>query len=149
MRTRLAHLPALLAASAVLLVLAAAVGWLAAGPVGAVGAAGGVAVVAASYTASTLAIAWADAVNPRLVLPVGLTAYVAKFSLLGVAMMAILDADWAGMDALAAGIVAGVVGWTATQIWWVVRVGVAHPGFRNDPGPSRSPGGFPSRSPGE
>jgi len=125
---RLAHLPAVLGASGALLVLGAVAGWLAAGPAQAAGVAGGVAVVAGSYTVSTLAIAWADTVNPQLVLPVGMVAYVVKFSLLGVAMMAVLDTGWAGKGALAVGIVTGVVGWTGAQIWWVTRSGIRHAG---------------------
>jgi hypothetical protein len=118
---RLAHLPALLAASGGLLVAGAIMGLLVAGGAGAAGAAVGVGMVAASYLSSTLAIAWADSIDPRLVLPVGLGAYLVKFTLIGIVMAAVVATGWEGLPALGAGVVAGVVTWTATQVWWVVR----------------------------
>jgi hypothetical protein len=125
---RLAHLPALLGMSAVLVAGAALVGGIARGGDGALGAAAGVALVVASYTFSTVVIAWADSINPRLVLPVGLGAYTTKFALFGLVMLAILNSGWAGILPMALGIVAGVLGWTSTQIWWVVRSGIPHGG---------------------
>jgi hypothetical protein len=122
MRSRLAHLPPLLAVSAILVGVAALVGGVVRGEAGAVGAAAGVLLVVGSYTVSTVAIAWADSVDPRLVLPVGMGAYVTKFSLFGLMFLAILDSAWAGTAPMAWGIVAGVVGWTTTQIWWVARL---------------------------
>ncbi len=111
-----------LTVSGVLLLAAIGVGWAVNGSAGAVGAALGVLLVAASYTVSMLAIAWADAVNPRMVLSVGLGMYVTKFSLFGVMMIALADSPWPGLVPMAMGIVAGVVAWTGSQIWWTVRV---------------------------
>ena len=108
-----------------LTVVAAVVGYFFKGGAGAAGAAIGVALVAASYTASTLAIAWADTVNSQLVFPVGMGMYVTKFSLLGVMLIAVGESDWAGKIPMAMGIVAGVIGWTGSQIWWTVHH--AHP----------------------
>jgi hypothetical protein len=122
---RIRHLRLTLGLSAVVLVLASAVGFVARGGVGALGVAAGVAIVAASYTASTLAIAWADTINPRMVLPVGMGMYVTKFSLLGLLLVAVNNAEWAGRIPMAMGIVLGVVAWTASQIWWMVHH--AHP----------------------
>lgn len=118
---RLAHLPALLAASGAVLAGAALLGWLTRGGAGAMGAAIGVAVVTASYLVSTLVIAWADATDPQLVLPFGLGTYVAKFTLIGVVMAAVAASDWAGLVPMGFGVVAGVLVWTTAQIWWVVR----------------------------
>lgn len=125
MTERLRHMPTPLVACAAILVVTVAVAWHAIGPVGAAGAALGVALVVASYTASNLAIAWADKINPRLVLPVGLGMYVTKFSLFGVMMLEIGHLDWPGRIPMAVGIVLAVVGWNGTQIWWTVRH--AHP----------------------
>lgn len=111
-----------LAVSGALLLAAIGVGWAVKGSAGAAGAALGVLLVAASYTASMLAIAWADAVNPRMVLSVGMGMYITKFSLFGVMMIALADSTWPGLVPMAMGIVAGVVAWTGTQIWWTVRV---------------------------
>lgn len=116
------HLPTLLAASLVVLVAAAVWGWLARGTAGATGAAIGVGIVTASYTVSTVVIAWADSLSPQLVLPFGLGTYVAKFSLLGGLMIALGGLDWAGLLPMAWAMVAAVVAWTAAQIWWIVRV---------------------------
>lgn len=123
---RLRHLPVLLGVSVVLLVGAAVVGWLAGGGPGATGAAIGVGVVSVSYTLSTLAVAGADSISPQLVLPVGLTMYVTKFTILGVLMVVMVASGWAGLVPLGVGVAVGVVGWTAAQIWWIVTVHAPH-----------------------
>ena len=125
MRERVRYLWAALAVSAVLLGLATLVGALVGGGAGALGAAVGVAVVAASYSATMLAVAWADSVNPRLVLPVGVGMYITKFSLIGALMIIVGASEWAGKIPMAMGIVAAVVVWTTAQIWWTLRN--AHP----------------------
>jgi hypothetical protein len=104
------------------MVVAAAVGWQSRGATGGAGAAIGVGIVTLSYTLSTLVIAWADSISPKLVLPFGVGAYIAKFSLLGGAMIVLGGTGWPGLLPMAWGIVAGVVGWTAAQIWWIVTV---------------------------
>lgn len=123
MRERLRHLPVTLAVCALMAVLATVVGGLAKGGPGAVGALTGVLFAVLSYVVSSLAIAWADSVNPRLVFPVGMAAYLTKFSLFGLVMVALLGSAWTGLAALGMGIVAGVVAWTGTQIWWVSTKG--------------------------
>jgi membrane associated rhomboid family serine protease len=122
-RERLRHLPVTLAVCALVAALATAVGGLAGGGAGAVGALTGVALVVLSYVLSSLAIAWADSVNPQLVFPVGMVAYLTKFTFLGLVMVALLGSTWSGITAHAMGIVAGVVAWTGTQIWWVSTKG--------------------------
>lgn len=120
----LARVPQLklgLLVSAALLVGAAAVGLIFAGITGALGAAAGVALVAASFTASTLAIAWADSVNPQMVLPVGLTAYAMKFTLLGVVGASVGATGWSGLPALAGGIIVATLTWSTTHAVWVWR----------------------------
>lgn len=125
MAERTRHLKLTLLLCAGLTMVAAVVGFVFAGTAGAVGASIGVALVAASYTASTLAIAWADTVNSQLVFPVGMGMYVTKFSLLGVMLIAVGETEWAGKVPMAMGIVAGVVAWTGSQIWYTVHH--AHP----------------------
>lgn len=119
---RLVHLPSLLTASAVLLVGATVVGWILAGGTGAAGAASGVAIVCVSYTLSTLVIAWADSIDPKLVLPWGLGMYIAKFSLIGFVLAAVASAGWAGLVPLGWGVIVGVIGWTGTHVWWIRTV---------------------------
>ncbi|WP_346538482.1 hypothetical protein [Micromonospora sp. DPT] len=121
-RWRLRHLPVLLIASVLLGAVAALVGGVVGGGDAALGAAAGVAVTAASYTLTTVVLAWADAVNPQLVLPFGLGLYAAKFTLLGVVMVAVASTGWAGLLPLCLGIAAGVAVWTGVHIWWLTRV---------------------------
>ncbi|MEH1013900.1 hypothetical protein V6U90_12435 [Micromonospora sp. CPCC 206060] len=121
-RWRLRHLPVLLVVSAVLLGGAALVGGLTGGRSAAVGAAAGVAITAASYTLTTVVLAWADSINPQLVLPFGLGLYVAKISMLGGVMLAVASTGWAGLIPLCYGIAVGVVAWTGAHIWWLSTV---------------------------
>lgn len=122
-RTR--HLGHTTAVVAVVLVVGAGIGALVGGAVAAVGVATGVALVAASYLVSTLAMAWADSVAPRMVFGVGLGMYILKFSLFGVMLIAVNEAGWAGRIPMAWGIALGVIAWTASHVWWLVRH--AHP----------------------
>jgi hypothetical protein len=121
-RWRLRHLPTLLVTSAVVIVLGAVLGGLARGGAGAVGAAVGVALPSASFTLSTVVLAWADKQNPRLVLPFGVGLYVMKYSLLLGVMILVGTSDWAGFVPFGWGVAAGVVAWTGVHIWWLTRV---------------------------
>ncbi|WP_213456140.1 hypothetical protein [Rhizomonospora bruguierae] len=107
-----------LVASAVLLVAGAAVGGVLAGLSGAAGVAAGVLLVAASYAASTLVMAWADGLDRRMLLPVGLMTYALKFTLIGVVMAGIAASDWAGLKPMGVGLIAAVLVWITTQAWW-------------------------------
>jgi hypothetical protein len=118
---RLRHLPVLVGASGVLMLLAAGIGLLVAGRDGALGAALGVGVASASFTISTVLVAWADSVNPQLVLTVGLATYVTKTVLLGIFMLIVIQAGWAGQVPLGWGVALGVVGWTGVHIVWLAR----------------------------
>jgi hypothetical protein len=118
---RIRHLGLLWVVCLVVLAVAGlAAGW-AGGPQAALGLSAGVLLVAASYTVTTVAIAWADRMDPRLVLPVGMGLYVTKFSLLALVLMYVGSTEWAGKIPMTAGICAGVVAWTAAQIWWIVH----------------------------
>ncbi len=121
-RWRVEHLPFLTAVAFALLMCAASVGLLTGGTTAAVGAAAGVALVTVSFTMSTLVIAWADTVRPALVMPLGLLTYVVKYSLLGLIMVLVIDSGWPGTVALGWGVITGVLGWTAVQIWWLARL---------------------------
>jgi hypothetical protein len=126
MTTRLRHLPVGLAASGVLLVVAALTGWLTRGGAAAAGAAAGIALVVVSYVISSVSVAWADSVNPRLVLPVGLGTYAVKFILLGFVLVAVSGTGWAGTTAMGLAIIPGVAVWVGTQVWWALRRGVPY-----------------------
>jgi hypothetical protein len=121
MRHRLRHLPVGLGASGVALVLCAVIGTVVGGPVAGVGAAAGVALAAFSFTLSSVVIAWADVVNPRLILPVGLMTYVVKFGLFGLLLYVVGRSGWDGIKPLGLGVAAGAMAWVTTQAIWVYR----------------------------
>ena len=76
-----------------------------------------------SYTLTTVVLAWADPIDPQLVLPLGLGLYVAKFTLLGVVMVAVgVDRLGRADPALPRASSPGVVVWTAVHIWWLTTV---------------------------
>ena len=126
LRKRLRHLPSGLAASAALLVLGLVIGGLARGTVGALGAAAGVGLVAASYTGSSVVIAWADARDPRLVLPFGLLTYVVKFTIIGFVMAAIDASGWDGLAPMGLAIIVTALGWTVAQAVWTWRARIPY-----------------------
>jgi hypothetical protein len=124
-RWRVEHLPFLTAFSMALMICAASVGFFVGGGPTAVGAAAGVGIVTVSFTMSTLVLAWADTVRPALLMPLGLLTYVVKYTLLGVILAFVISSEWPGRAAMGWGVVAGVLGWTAVQIWWVARTSLS------------------------
>jgi hypothetical protein len=113
------HLPVGLKTSAVIFVLMVAGGAVFGGLTGALGAAAGVGIVVASFTISSLVIAWADSVHPTLVLPVGMFTYILKFTAIGFAMAAVVASGWDGLTALGVGVAVATIGWATAQAWWV------------------------------
>ncbi len=119
MGKRLRHLPSGLAASAVLLVVGVLVGALLRGwP--------GVGLVAASYVIGSVVIAWADSVDPKLVMPVGLMTYVLKFTLIGIVMAAIAASGWAGLKPMGVAVLGTAFGWIVAQSWWTWHARIAY-----------------------
>ncbi|MDQ1652665.1 MAG: hypothetical protein QOI35_1865 [Cryptosporangiaceae bacterium] len=121
MRKRLRHLPPALAASAVTLVVFAVAAFLLDGLASAAGVAVGVVIVAFSFVASSLVLAWADIVDRNLILPAGLVTYVLKFALFGVVLYAVGQSGWRGSGGIGAGLIAGTLVWATTQAVWVYR----------------------------
>jgi ATP synthase protein I len=126
MRKRLRHLPSGLIASAVLLVVGVAVGALLRGSAGALGAAAGVSLVAASYVIGSLVIAWADSIDPRLILPAGLMTYVLKFTVIGLVMAVVAGSGWAGLRPMGVAVLATAFGWIVAQSWWTWHARIAY-----------------------
>jgi len=120
---RLRHLRSALAVVAFALVVGIVLGWLWRQGTGAAGAAAGIGLVALSYVVSSVILAWADLVNPRLIMPVGLATYGVKFTVMGILMAAVSRAGWAGLPAMGVGIIATALAWTGAQAWWVWRAG--------------------------
>jgi hypothetical protein len=121
-RWRIEHMPMVLAVGFALVLCAASVGFFVDGPTTALGAAVGVLIVTIGYSMSTLAVAWADAINPALVMPIGMTAYVIKYLLIAFIMLVVAGNSWAGGVPMAWGIAAGAVVLTGVQVWWVSRL---------------------------
>jgi hypothetical protein len=126
MRKRLRHLPSGLIATAVLLVVGVPVGALLRGGAGAAGAAAGVGLVAVSYVIGSVVIAWADSLDPRLVLPAGLMTYVLKFTLIGVIMAAISTSGWSGLVPMGVAVLVSALGWIVAQSWWTWHARIAY-----------------------
>jgi hypothetical protein len=125
-RRRLTHLPTALKVSAVVLVVCVIVGAFTTGLDGALGAAIGALVVVFSFTVSSVVIAWADAVDPRLVLPVGLMTYVLKFTLFGVALVFTLKLEWSGLRPMALTMAVATVAWATAHAVWVWRAKIPY-----------------------
>jgi hypothetical protein len=136
---RVRHLPMLTAISGALALCAASVGFVAGGPDAALGAAGGVLVVAVSFTLSTLVVAWADAVRPALVMPLGMLTYVIKYTLIVAIMIGISSSGWSGGHYMAWGIIGGAVLLTAAQVWWISRLARADAHARSAAASSDNP----------
>jgi len=123
---RLRHMPTMLTASGILILVAAVVGGLVRGGSGAFGSACGVALVAFSFSVSSVVIAWADSINPTLVMPVGLLTYVLKISIFGIVLFGLVDEDWAGRVPFGIGVGVGVLLWTSLQAWWTWRAKIPY-----------------------
>ena len=126
MKKRLQHLRTALIAMGVLLVVVAPLAAWRDGATGVLGALAGVALVASSYTVSSLVIAATDLRARHLLMPVALGTYIAKFSIIGVVMWIIASADWGGLPWLGALVIAGTVVWVAAQAVWVWRAKIPY-----------------------
>lgn len=126
LRRRLRHLPAGLVASAAVAALGVVVGAVVGGAAAAAGALAGVALVAASYTVSSVVIAWADSIDPRLIMPVGLMTYVFKFTVIGLVMWVIAGTAWSGLKPMGVTIMVTALGWTIAQAWWTWHARIAY-----------------------
>lgn len=92
-----------------------------AGVAGLIGALGATAVVALFFVVSSVAVAWADARDPALTLPVALTTYFVKVVLLGVIGFPIArgSASWHAVTGWT--LLAATLWWTGVQAWWFWR----------------------------
>ncbi|SCG33788.1 hypothetical protein [Micromonospora halophytica] len=120
-RARLPYLRLPLLACAALALVAVPAAAVLRGATGAAGVAAGIALVVVSYLVSGVSVAWADAVNPRLIMSVGLVTYATKIVLLGVVMAAVATTGWAGLSDMGVAIIAAVVVWTGAHLTWALR----------------------------
>ncbi|BCJ72615.1 hypothetical protein CS0771_21590 [Catellatospora sp. IY07-71] len=116
---RLTFLPFMLGVTAVVAVVAPLVAWVAVSPAAALGVLAGVGLVGLSYLLSSFVIAWADSINPKMVLSVGLLMYGIKFTVLFLVLAVIAKTGWAGLKPMAIGIGVAAVAWTIGHGWWL------------------------------
>lgn len=115
------HLRAGLAATGVLAAVGAPLAlWLHGGS-GALWAVAGLAIVAAFFSLSSLAVAWAGQVGgDGMTLPAALSTYALKILLLGVLLVRTHDQEWMDPSVFGWSVVAGTLCWTvvhARRVW--------------------------------
>jgi hypothetical protein len=112
----LGHVRAGLLATAGLAALAVPVVWALRSARAAAWVLAGLAIVAAFFSVSALAVAWAGRIANELTLPVALTTYVTKVVLLGVILVTVRD--WTGLDPAALGwsVLGGTLTWTGVHL---------------------------------
>lgn len=120
-RRRLGFLRLMLPLSLALAVLLALIGLVVDGPTAAVALAAGTGIVAVSFAFSSFMLVWAELINPKLVLPVGLGLYAMKFTVLFLAFTLVARSGWAGLRPLAFGVLIATLVWITAQAWWVWR----------------------------
>jgi hypothetical protein len=120
-KKRLRHLPASLAATAVLLLVGLVVGGLISGAAGALGVLAGVALVAVSYLVSSLVVAYIDLVARAQLLPIVLMTYIFKYTVFGLVMWRVAGTGWDGLRPMGFAIIAATIVWTAAQLGWILR----------------------------
>lgn len=120
-RARLPYLRFPLVACGALVVVAVPLAALVRGTTSAVAVAAGVGLVVVSYLVSGLSVAWADAIDPRLIMSVGLVTYAIKIVILGVVMAAIAATGWSGLPDMGVAIIAAVVVWSGAHLTWALR----------------------------
>jgi hypothetical protein len=125
-KKRLQHLPTALIAMGILLVVVAPLAGWRDGAIGVLGALAGTALVTASYTLSTLIIAATDLKARHLLLPVAMSTYLLKFTLIGVVMWIVASADWGGLPWLGVLVIAGTLVWVTAQAVWVWRAKIPY-----------------------
>jgi ATP synthase protein I len=93
----------------------------------------GLAIVAAFFSLSALAVAAAGRIGDELTLPAALGPYLVKFVLLGVLMVSVRGQPWLDPPALGLSVLVGTVAWTAVHARrvWTSRI------YYVDPGPRR------------
>jgi ATP synthase protein I len=125
-RTRwdLGHLRAGMAATAALAVLAVPPVWAVRGARSGLWVLAGLAIVAAFFSLSAAAVAWAGSIADELTLPVALTTYVTKIVLLGVLLVNVRDSSALDAPALAWTVIGATVVWTGVHVRrvWTARL---------------------------
>ena len=113
-------------ASAALAPLALGLAWYLAGPKGLLGAAFGLALAVAFFSATLLAVGAAGRVQPELMLPAAVLTFAAKMTLIGLLLFLLRDTTAFDREACALALVAGTVIYLAAEIRFAMRARVPY-----------------------
>jgi ATP synthase protein I len=114
------------AATALAAPLAIGIGWLTVGPKGALGAGIGMAVAAAFFSVTLIAVAWAGKVWPELMLPVVLATYLVKLVGMGIALITLGGTTAFDRSAFALAVVGGSVVYLTAELRLLSRARVPY-----------------------
>lgn len=124
-RWDVAHLRGGLATTGALAAVGAPLGLWWRGGTGAWCVLAGLAIVAAFFSLSTLAVAWAGKVGgDGITLPAALSIYALKILLLGALLVRVRDESWLDATAFGWSVLVGTLCWTAVHAWrvWTARM---------------------------
>jgi ATP synthase protein I len=122
--TRMARMAALATAAAAPVVLGLA--WWAAGSKGVLGAAFGLALAIAFFSATLLAVGAAGRVQPELMLPAAVVTFLFKMTVIGLLLFLLRDTTAFDREAFALALVAGTVVYLAAEIRFAVKARVPY-----------------------
>jgi ATP synthase protein I len=121
---RMARMAALATAAAAPVVLGLA--WWAAGSKGVLGAAFGLALAVAFFSATLLAVGAAGRVQPDLMLPAAVVTFLFKMTVIGLLLFLLRDTTAFDREAFALALVAGTVVYLAAEIRFAVKARVPY-----------------------
>jgi ATP synthase protein I len=121
---RMARMAALATAAAAPVVLGLA--WWAAGSKGVLGAAFGLALAVAFFSATLLAVGAAGRVQPDLMLPAAVVTFLFKMTVIGLLLFLLRDTTAFDREAFALALVAGTVIYLAAEIRFAMRARIPY-----------------------
>lgn len=121
---RMARVAALASGAAAPVVLGLA--WWAAGPKGVLGAAFGLVLAIAFFSATLLAVGAAGRVQPELMLPAAVLTFVFKMTVIGLLLFLLRDTTAFDREAFALALVAGTVVYLAAEIRFAMKARVPY-----------------------
>ncbi|MCD0442675.1 hypothetical protein LO763_03430 [Glycomyces sp. A-F 0318] len=107
-------------------VVAAVIGWIAAGGTGAWAAPAGVALAALGFAGSAVAVMKAEKIDIRLTLPMALVTYAIKLMIVFMVLATVRFAFPEALPPFAYGIAGGAVAWLAAQVVWAYKAKIPY-----------------------
>ena len=112
--------------SGIAAVIAAVIGGITAGGVGAWAAPAGVALAALGFAGSAAGVALAETFDLRLTLPMALITYSVKLALVLTILSIVKTAVPDALEPFAYGVIGGAVAWLATQVVWAYKAKIPY-----------------------